>query len=1123
MSGKRVKRVEQTKDPDPVTPVTSDRDDEVLSAIIDVDYEVQAHHNPKIADLKDFLNSGGKMINQPGAATTNIIDRRSGTPYNIPDNKIPKFFSLAEQCRRMNVNLMLNERQQEYSGIMLDFDIYQKADHNQITDETIHLLCKKIAEVLMCTLRFTERKETVYIGVIRRPKITYNEEKKSYKDGLHLIIPSVKVTKAAKKLIINKILDSELIERVLEEVEPADFLVHRPPTPGKPDAGPTGPTKYTRNDFLDKNSAHVPVFFVGSASKKGSTPYNLTHIYELVLHTELKEISVVLNTTMVTNPAVNIMYEFSLNYEAPSGTIKKKRYEVIEKYQADLVELAKTVKADEEADRNFGELSMQSIHDVRVGEIREILDILKPSRAENYNEWRDVLAVLAATSKSYKNLAEYFSRKSHKFNMPAFEKLWASLTGSVSNKKMLTIGSLHHWAKLDNEERYKALLKNQVYHKLYHMVLQPWREGQLSHADIAQLLHSILLHKFITDTPEGERKRVWYEFMLDNDDHMDGELYKWVKHTELPTSIARYVSDTLPNLFLKILDEVKRKADSAADDSVKFYTRTLAGFKGTLRKLGDRNFKKNVLIEAEDRFNRRGFAMSLDTDPLVRGVANGVLKLTLAAGGCPELIIGYHSYPVSRYTNTPYIAFNPYDPITKQILITLRNLFPDNEPDSFEFTMYYLSSSIDGQPKESMFMIMVGSGCNGKSFLVELHKGAIGETYAAKIPLSFLTGKSGNADNATPALMMLRYAGLAYYSESNQNEVLNAARIKEATGLETLAGRKLHQDMVNFKPRCHHLATTNYDFEIQCNDHGTWRRIEYNPLKIKFVDPSQERYNPSDPFQRIADDAVNKSWTEDPEIKGRYLGYMVWMNYWLYRRFRGKVKSVPHPHIEFETAKYRARQDTINAFLAQRFIKLADPDATSNMNEEIQKYIRWYILTYGNSVNAKGLVEQFQNSQVGPHIKTTARNLVIVGHRFLDNGDQLAEGEEYALKHVFNMAAPEDNFGIKNETSEEYYARVCAEYDRYKHLFPAEPRYNVDLSSCAVGEQDHEDQKHDQKHADQKTEEKTYDPLSGRVLPSGIVLRQLEEPSINYLTDEFHFKTEDYLINDEDVTVDPVD
>jgi phage/plasmid-associated DNA primase len=1097
--------------------ISSDIDNEIDPIEFDVNYKIQSIQSTPLSDLISFF-SDPKCINPPKDPTTNIIDRFTGKCYKIPDNKIPKFFKLYETCRRNKERLMINERQQKYSGIMLDFDIYQDAEEDQITDEILNIMCQKIVDLLMKILKFKEKKETIQIAITRRPKITYNEDKGCWKDGFHIIIPSVKVSRGVKHLLINKLIDNELIDQIMCDVQPASMKIKG--------------QDYQRKDFLDVNSAFVPAFFLGSSTKKGHSPYQLTHIYEASINTETKNIVLVSNDALMKDRDVNIAHEFSLSFEVPNGHVRKTQYEIQDKYINEIQEIEGNKKlVDDNEIKSYGELSMYSIHDIKIKELQMLLDTLAPARYEDYKKWFDVLCVLANTSVSYKGLAEIFSRKSAAFKMGDFEKYWSDALHRGRTKKSLTLGSLHYWAKQDNPERYEQVRKQQVFAVLYDMAYDPCKEGLLSHSDIAKLLYQLLQHKYVTDIPEGERNAVWYEFILDDDVHVDGELYKWRKWKKDPVSLANYIDTTLPKLFDMVFKNIKKNYEKSTGDISKYYNRVLQNFKRTVNKLGDRPFKKNVMAEAEDKFNKIGFAESLDTDPLIRGVQNGILKLSLATGGKPQLIQGYHSYKVSKHTKVPYIPFNPRDPITKEILIALRNLFPDKEPDSFEFTMSFLASTIDGNPKESMFMIMVGKGANGKSFLVELHKGAIGSTYGVKMPLTFLTTRSHSADNATPALMQLKEATFAYYSESEQLETLYASRVKEVTGLETISGRKLHQDMINFKPRCHHLVTTNYDFKIECNDHGTWRRIEYNPLKITFVDVSAGVYDPTDPYQRIANDKVTQQWTEDPEIQGRYLGFMVWMHYWLYRKYRGKVKAVPHPHIKFETTKYRRRQDTISAFLAAKFIKTAlvpGVDADGNeqqveaqfpMGDEIQKYIKWYAKEHGGSLPAKGIIEQFQNSEVGKHIKNTARGWFLIGHKFLDGNDQPGEGESYAMKHIFDMEVPEDNFGIEPESPEQYYDRICREYDANKSIFDGSATYDVDVDMIVENKYAaQQDMQNELKVPKLVSRDNNLDDSKVHILPNGIVLRALEEPSLNYLTDEFHLDSS-LLVHQDDMYI----
>jgi len=1004
----------------------SNDESEIESVEQDVQYNIQSTQNPVLQELHSFFNDK-KMINPPHDPSTNIVDRRAGTCYNVPDRKIPTMFHYIEKCRRAGIHMMYNERQQEHSGIMLDFDIYQNEAADQLNDNIFKRLIQKVCETIIKIVEVpfaTTRYVDVYVGITRRPKITYCTEKQCFKDGFHLLIPSIKVLRPVKKLIIKKLLDSEIIDQVFEDVSAASIKK-------------ANGDEYSKRDFLDVNSAFVPVFFVGSSSKKGTPAYNLTHAYKVSISRDM--VSLESSKDLLKSKHCNVSHEFSLNYQCK--IITKANYTVQEKYAAEVIE--KPTQEDTDLNRNFGELTATSILDAAIKEYKDLLDALSPKRAEEYGLWRDVIFVLANTSTSYKQLAEYFSRKSPKFSYVSFEKIWNEAVSTPRHRRMLTIGSLYHWAQQDNPDRARQIKNDTAFSILYQTIYAVANEGILGHNDIANLIYKLQTYKYKTDYPEGSKKLVWFEFILDDDDHSDGELYKWRCWGDSPPiSMAKYMTEIIPKLMNKVLTKVKSNFDNAATDELnRFYSVVYKNFKASIRKLSDRNFIHNCIKMAEDKFFSIGFAKKLDRDPLVRGVKNGVMKLATEIGSRPTLIRGYHSSAISKYTDIPYIAFNPRDPKTRHIIMTLRNMFPDNEPDTHSFIMYYLASTLDGNPKESMFMIMFGGGSNGKSALVELHKAAIGDKYGVKMNLCFLTGKNANADNATPAIMQLKDATLATYSEANQNEELNAARVKEITGQETLAGRRLREDIVNFRPTCHHLVTTNYKFDIKGNDYGTWRRIKVVNCKIKFVSPHLPEYEPNNPYIRPADSSITDNWVKDEEVRGRYYGYMVWMHYWLYRKYRGKVMMVPHPHIEYETNRYRQEQDDMSKFIDTRICRCEDNTAIYPMSEEVNKYIEWYSVETGRRLTAKGLIDLFKSSSIAKYIsKVPGRGDCLIGHRFL--GVRETPGENETLLFNEQLAdAVNNNLGVESETPEEYYERLCREYDEYKNLFIDEPEY----------------------------------------------------------------------------------
>ena len=177
----------------------------------EIKHKIQSSQSNHMRDLSEFF-SDAKMMNPTGDPTTNIIDRFSLKCYKVPDNKIPRMFKILEACRRNKMLMMFNERQQQYSGIMLDFDIYQDQETNQLFDDTFYILCQKITELLIKLLQFQDRKITIYMCIVRKPKITFNQEKNCYKDGFHLLIPGIQVKRGVKKLLINELITNEIID-----------------------------------------------------------------------------------------------------------------------------------------------------------------------------------------------------------------------------------------------------------------------------------------------------------------------------------------------------------------------------------------------------------------------------------------------------------------------------------------------------------------------------------------------------------------------------------------------------------------------------------------------------------------------------------------------------------------------------------------------------------------------------------------------------------------------------------------------------------------------------------------------------------------------------------------------
>jgi len=1003
----------------------------------EINYNIQKRYNVSVKNFQEFINNP-EFITNKNDTRTNIVDMYSmfndkiyTKMYYIPDSKINKLFKYIEICRRSDARMMLYERQLEYSGIMLDFDIYQSVSTSYINDGIMQSITQIVMDILKTYINLenpdksydNSNEFTTYFAFIKKPEVKYNKEKECYKDGFHLLIPSIKVTREVKRFIIKKCSENTAMMDIFKPFKLADG--------------------YTVTDIIDKNSAHVPVFLLGSSSKTNAPAYTLRGIRSIVSYipyassTTHYVVNNVDDVFRINDMSSNIVLanELSLNWESSGKDgpiIKKYKYQIKDEYARELQSTRKESK-EETAEQEFGNLSLLNIHDPDAEYIYSLLDTLSPFRYTDFDAWFKVLCVLAHTNKSYKPLAEKFSMKCvEKYNPIDFEHYWLQASDKKTNK--LSMGSLHYWAREDNPIKYEEIRQYNIYEITYKRIYDPQLEGSLQHFDVAEILFKSLRHKYVYD-------REWYEFILEEDPKEHGEIYKWrVYNAETPNSLKLYMSKVVPTLFDKVLSRIESTInDGASDDITKYHVMVKKNIKITCKKVRDNGFKSGVMRECEQVFERRGFVNSLDKDPEIIGVANGILKL----GPRVELITGFHNYMVSKFITTEYVEFNPYDETTKKVLYTLRTIFPDDEPDTFEFIMSFFAAALDGKQKDSLLVLLMGGGSNGKSFLLELMKSVIG-SYGVKMPLSFLLSRNKNAEEATPTLMQLQYGRLCYYSETNRGEVLNMAKVKEITGGESLAGRALHKGTINFKPTCNHIVLGNHDFDMSGNvDHGTWRRIKRVNMRIKFCKESDGLLDPNNPYERLADDTIGKTWPSNPKVLSALLSILCYYYERLQTKYKGTVENVLHPNIELDTAKYRNRQDKMNNFIDSRFVKTTDSEYTLYMSTIIEKYTKWHDALYPDTKDyKKGLNAEFENSQLSKLFTKTKTNMYIKGYRILEANEEPDEGEEYIMNNYRKKKS--NGQEIKPETVDEFYKRICMEYDQIKKEREEELKRSID-------------------------------------------------------------------------------
>ena len=905
-----------------------------------------------------------------------------GGRFNIGQTNFVRFSELLKRCITNNLVLHFRELQASDlskkigSGIMFDFDLLQVSNKNEISLKDFTPFLRRAFTILKGLLKIDED-DIIHMGVIAKKTLVYKEDKKLYKNGFHILIPSIKLSRQAKKLIFNELINDKKLQDIFKSEFNNDL-----------------------KEVFDTGSYSVPTFFMYNCKENSTEPYELLHIYKVTYSDGLQ--LDILNKENILK-TYNIITELSLNFD--SDLIVKKYYDLQDIYHARILESeTQSNKFEEEREHVISTFNnFESYVDEYLLYYKKIvLDILDIKRAEDRNTWRDTIFAIANINpglrSAFKPIAELFSmRVENKWNRPEFEKIWGEATNSTSENK-LTLKSIIYWANIDNKEKFKKLTDKDIINTIELDVYNSDNrilDGTLYQFQFAHYLNHLFKQKFVYDI-DNSGKGKWYEFVLDNDSHDVGEIYKWREEIK-PDSLIMYLSNKLPQTINKVIlkaeDRIRNNPDNEKENEyVAFRTKNL---KNSAKDLYKSAFKDGIIKEAEKFFRVRGFLKKLNSDQNTMGVGNGVLELSEN----PKLVKDYHSYPISLYTETYYEPYNKNNPNTIRLLKVLLDLFPEDEMDAFHYVMYYLASCLDGKPKDSIILILTGSGSNGKSFFAELVKSIMGQ-YGAKMAMSFLTETRGKSAGADEQLMLLKNARLAYYSETDKNEVLNTAKLKEITSQETLSGRGIFEKQTNFRPTCSHMVTTNYQFSIKTTDHGIWRRIVTYSFKMKFDDNP----DPNNKYEKKNDPTIAKEFSFNPELKKSFLSILVEYYKDLYNNHNGMLKNIMKPTIDKETAEYRNQEDIINRFIDEYCIY--SPNSTICLSELIDKYEMWY----ENNISKNHVPEkveisnQLTNSKIVKYIKKSMNKVLLQDIRLKDDLveiDELSENE-YFIREIIN-------------------------------------------------------------------------------------------------------------------------
>lgn len=690
----------------------------------------------------------------------NMISMNPPGRYNINEETLEKLHNYYSKVYN-KIPLNLAEIPQEISYFKLDIDLDSKKKPKKRLYDKKNIL--KVSDIV----RESAEK---YLNLNNDDKVCYVFEKKSYdekddtyRDGYHLAYPFIIHNSKVRNAIFTDVYTTLEKEKVFDKYE----------------------TKL--NKILDRNASigKTPWLMLGSA-KPNCSPYNIS----MILNHRNKKMSIGdakdnLELLSLLNNELTLTNSSELKSNVSMEKIDKKYDEISSKLQT-MINLPSTNKDAEVA--------------------RILIKMLSTERSENYDSWIKVGYCLYNIDRTLLNEWIDFSKKSKaKFKKGECEKLWKKMK---SGQNLLTIRSLHLWAREDNYLEY-SMFKSKEYNSLFKLSMTG------DHQNVANAIFSKYQTDFIC---ASIKHKVWYQYNYST--------HRWEKR-EQGHSLVTKITDEFVNEYLQMSTDLYKKAMEAESHHKMDIMKEVEKIQLLVNRLNNEAFLSTLMNALGRRFYIEKFSEKLDENYDLIGFNNGVydLKEKRFRHGRPEDFI----------TMTTGLDYQPLDKNSEEYK-SIMKLFEEIHPDKAtrEYVLTLLSTWVAGHHKEETLHLFTGCGSNGKSVTFELLKYAFGD-YFMSVPITLLTRKRGGTENASPMLAQIKGKRLGVLQEPEEGEKLHVGLMKELTGNDEISARPMYEDPITFKPQIKFAIPCNNLPEVPARDKGTWRRLRVIDHVMEFV------------------------------------------------------------------------------------------------------------------------------------------------------------------------------------------------------------------------------------------------------------------------------------------------
>ena len=418
----------------------------------------------------------------------------------------------------------------------------------------------------------------------------------------------------------------------------------------------------------------------------------------------------------------------------------------------------------------------------------------------------------------------------------------------------------------------------------------------------------------LTDKGNLERFHTLYEglyyFVPEMNKHLCWDTDRWVEDNTTQ-GVAINTIDHITKLERKPLTEAEIKA-----------LKKWFFFCGSYSRIG----ALTSLIRKDESLNRSQH--NFNANPTKLGLPVQVLNLenNVVADNIPENFITQKT----RFTYS-----NEEDcPRWKEFISEIT----DGNAELIKFLQILAGYSLFGENPEQAFVILNGSGANGKSTFANTLAYVMGDYSTTTSPTTLTKATfSRAAGAAAPDLIRLFQKRLVLCNEWEADTYLNESLIKAITGgSDPISVRTLYSNSyLVYTPSYLLMLATNHIPKIASLDHGIWRRLIIVQFDVNFDDPQHKTK------KDVTLANYFRTWEGTGILNWMVEGYHMW-------REESLLDSVPKSLLEIKM-QYKMDSDAIQQFINECCITY-EPNSKITSSDLYRAYKAW---TIDNSMMAK--------------------------------------------------------------------------------------------------------------------------------------------------------------------------